>query len=136
VNLLGRLIVFTSGCMVVVLILCALLSTLVAIAIPSLSRELSHLTGDLVRGPMHLMGGPGMDVAIVALLIPLAAVVGGIFLAALRILKGESRRKSDSNDAEEARMIQDIYHGLTKMEQRVEALETLLLDKQRKGNES
>jgi phage shock protein B len=85
---------------------------------------------------MHLMGGPGMDVAIVALLIPLAAVVGGIFLAALRILKGESRRKSDSNDAEEARMIQDIYHGLTKMEQRVEALETLLLDKQRKGNES
>ena len=77
-----------------------------------------------------------MDVAIVALLIPLAAVVGGIFLAALRILKGESRRKSDSNDAEEARMIQDIYHGLVKMEQRVESLETLLLDRQRKGNES
>ena len=77
-----------------------------------------------------------MDVAIVALLIPLAAVVGGIFLAALRILKGESRRKSDSNDAEEARMIQDIYHGLVKMEQRIEALETLLLDRQRKGNES
>jgi hypothetical protein len=33
-------------------------------------------------------------------------------------------------------MIQDIYHGLVKMEQRVESLETLLLDRQRKGNES
>jgi len=76
-----------------------------------------------------------MDVAILALCIPLAAVVGGIFLAALRILKGESGRKSNSNNAEEARMIQDIYHGLGKMEQRIEALETLLLDRQRKGNE-
>jgi len=34
--------------------------------------------------------------------------------------------------AEEARMIQEIHKGLSKMEERVEALETLLLDKDRK----
>jgi len=77
-----------------------------------------------------------MDVAILALCIPLAAVVGGIFLAALKILKGDSRRRSNGTDAEEARMMQDIYHGLLKMEDRVESLETLLMDRQRKGNQS
>jgi phage shock protein B len=121
--------------MVVVLVLCALLGSVLAILVPSLSHGLAHVTTVFTRGPMHLIGGPGMDVAILALCIPLAAVVGGIFLAALRILKGESGRKSNSNNAEEARMIQDIYHGLGKMEQRIEALETLLLDRQRKGNE-
>ncbi len=78
-----------------------------------------------------------MDVAaILALCIPLVAVVGGILLAALKILKGDSRRKSNGTDAEEARMMQDIYHGLLKMEERVESLETLLMDRQRKGNQS
>lgn len=78
-----------------------------------------------------------MDVAaILALCIPLVAVVGGIFLAALRIMKGDSRRKSNGADADEARMMQDIYHGLLKMEERVESLETLLMDRQRKGNRS
>jgi phage shock protein B len=35
-------------------------------------------------------------------------------------------------DDQEAKMIQEIYHGLTKMEERVEALETLLLEKEKK----
>ena len=75
-----------------------------------------------------------MDVAILALCIPLAAIVGVIFLVALGILKGNSRRRSNGADADEARMMQDIYHGLLKMEERVESLETLLMDRQRKGN--
>lgn len=76
-----------------------------------------------------------MDVVgIIAVCIPLATVLGCIFLAALKIMKGDSRRKSNGTDAEEARMMQDIYHGLLKMEERVESLETLLMDRQRKGN--
>jgi phage shock protein B len=35
---------------------------------------------------------------------------------------------------EEAKMIQEIYHGLTQMEARVEALETLLLEKEKKDS--
>jgi phage shock protein B len=135
-RLLAHLTVFTCGCMVVLLILAVLLSTVLAIALPNMSHGFSQITREFTRGPLSLIGDSGMDVAVLALCIPLAAIVGGIFLAALKIMKGESRRSSNSNDAEEARMIQDIYHGLVKMEQRVESLETLLLDKQRKGNES
>jgi phage shock protein B len=125
--------------MVVLLFAFGLLSAVLAVFVPSLLRGIHHAMGDIVRGPMYLIGDSSMDVATLSVLlvfgIPIIAIVGGIFLSALKILKGESGRKAKTNDAEEARMIQDIYHGLTKMEQRIEALETLLLDKQRKGNE-
>ncbi len=73
------------------------------------------------------------EAAILALMIPLVAVVGAIFLAALLILRGGSRRVGRELQAEETRLIQDIYHGLLKMEERVEALETLLLERDRKS---
>ena len=60
--------------------------------------------------------------------IPLAAIIGGIFLAALKILKGDSARRGAEADAEETRLIQEINRGLTRLEERVEALETLLLE--------
>lgn len=70
-----------------------------------------------------------------AVCIPLALIVGSIALgwAAIRRVGGRETRTSE---ADEARMIQDIYHGLMKMEERVEALETLLMDTQRKGTKS
>jgi phage shock protein B len=71
-------------------------------------------------------------VAVLGVMIPLVAVLGGIFLAALLILRGGSRRGDGELKAEETRLIQDIYHGLIKMEERVEALETLLLERDRK----
>lgn len=76
-----------------------------------------------------------MDVAVLGLLIPLVAVVGAVFLGALFILtmRGGSRRADREVRAEETRLIQDIYHGLIKMEERVEALETLLLERDRQS---
>ena len=59
------------------------------------------------------------------------AVIGGTILMAIRLRHGGLSRKDRQNQAEEARMIQEIYHGLSRMEDRVEALETLLMD--RKG---
>ena len=80
-----------------------------------------------------------MNVANLAVLmvfsIPLAAIIGGIGLAALKILKSSGGGGSAEQSAEETRLIQDIYHGLQKMEQRVEALETILLGKERKEDE-
>jgi phage shock protein B len=74
-----------------------------------------------------------MDVVgVLGVMIPLVAVMGGIFLGALLILRGGSRREHGELKAEETRLIQDIYHGLIKMEERVEALETLLLERDRK----
>ncbi len=60
--------------------------------------------------------------------IPLAAIVGGIFLAALKILKGDGSRHGAQSDAEETRLIQELNRGLTRLEERVEALETLLTE--------
>jgi len=61
--------------------------------------------------------------------IPLLVVVGVIVLLALKILKGGNGAKATERSAEEARIIQDVYHGLEKMEKRIEALETILLEK-------
>ena len=60
------------------------------------------------------------------------AIVGSTILMALRILKGGFTRKGRDLQAEEARMIQEIYQGLAYMEKRVDALETILLEQERK----
>ncbi len=56
------------------------------------------------------------------------AVAGGLALAALKILKGSPRRHSQQLDIDETKLIQELYQGLLRMEERVEALETLVLD--------
>lgn len=62
----------------------------------------------------------------------LAAVVGGIFIKALKIWKGISPEQSQQLQAEETRLIQEMYQGLSRMQERVEALETILLGRERK----
>ena len=61
-----------------------------------------------------------------------AAVVGGIFIKALKIWKGITPEQSRQFQAEETRLIQELHQGLVRLEERVEALETLLLDRKRK----
>lgn len=61
-----------------------------------------------------------------------AAVVGGIFIKALKIWKGLSPEQSQQLRAEETRLMQELYQGLSRMEERVEALETILLDRKRR----
>lgn len=77
-----------------------------------------------------------MDAGVLAVLLifgtPFVAVIGGLFIAALKILKGSSSRQSRQLQVEETRLIQELYQGLSRMEQRVETLETLLLDQDRK----
>lgn len=61
----------------------------------------------------------------------LIALIGGLVLGALRIIRGGSRRAGDDD---ETATIQALHAGLARMEQRIEALETLLLDRDRKGD--
>jgi hypothetical protein len=60
------------------------------------------------------------------------AIVGSTILMAIRILKGGFTQKGRNIEAEEARMIQQIYQGLSAMEKRVDTLETILLEQERK----
>ncbi len=61
-------------------------------------------------------------------LIALATLICGTVLIIVKARKG-GRGASDS---EEARMIQEIYQGLERMEQRIESLETILTEGQEK----
>ena len=61
------------------------------------------------------------------------AVIGSTILMAIKIIKGGVTRKQQTQEAEEARMIQEMFQHLSRMEARIEALETILLDQQ-KGN--
>jgi phage shock protein B len=54
------------------------------------------------------------------------AVIGGTILMAIRIVKGGGRTDR-RQAADEAKMLQEIYQGLARMEERVEALETILI---------
>ena len=58
------------------------------------------------------------------------AVAGGLALAALKILKGRPNR-SRQLDSDETKLMQELYQGLSRLEERVEALETLVLDQDR-----
>jgi phage shock protein B len=59
------------------------------------------------------------------------AILPVAILLAIRFLRGGH---SAGDQAEEAKMIQEIYTSLSRMEERVDALETILLDQEgRKG---
>jgi len=60
------------------------------------------------------------------------AIVGSTIVMAIKIIKGGVSRKGQKYQSEEAGMIQEIYQGLSRMEERVETLETLILDRERK----
>ena len=67
-------------------------------------------------------------------LVPMVVII--VALAALRILKGGHSGRSRQQAEEETRMIQAIYQELSKMEERIEALETLLVDQEMKGTKN
>ena len=66
----------------------------------------------------------------------LLAIIGSTILMAIKIIKGGVSRKGQNIQTDEARMIQEIYQGLSRMEERVEALETIILDHERKDRVS
>lgn len=75
-------------------------------------------------------------------LVPIVAIVFGslvtIFFitawAVVRLISG-GRRKRGPEEQEESRTIQELYQGLLRMEKRVEALETLLIERERPRGE-
>ena len=75
------------------------------------------------------------EVAIVAIvfgsIIIMLAIIPITILLIIRLFKGGISRTDRKKQADEARMIQEIYQGLSRMEERVETLETILLDREK-----
>lgn len=65
-------------------------------------------------------------------ILTLAAMVCGTILVLVKAGSSGFSRKGKESKSEESKMIQEIYTGLTLMEQRIEALETILMDSQEK----
>jgi len=67
-------------------------------------------------------------------LVPLL-VVGGLVFFIARMFRGAFSRREPQERVDETRMIQEIYNSLSRMEERVEVLETLLLEDGRREKE-
>jgi len=66
-------------------------------------------------------------------LLAMAALICGTVLI---IIKTRNNRiTGGTNQSEEAMVIQEIYQGLDKMEKRIESLETILMDNQRRDRD-
>jgi len=66
-------------------------------------------------------------------LLALAALICGTILM---IIKTRNNRIAGGrSQSEEAMVIQEIYQGLSAMEQRIESLETILMDNQQRNRE-
>ena len=57
------------------------------------------------------------------------AVVGATILMSIRLRHGGLSKKDRKGQVDEAEMIQKIYSGLSTMEKRIDALETILMDR-------
>lgn len=56
-------------------------------------------------------------------------LVGAVIFGIIRLFTRSGRE----DGAGEAQMIQELYQGLARMEERIETLETILLEKDREG---
>ncbi len=62
----------------------------------------------------------------------IVSVLCGTLIAGLKILKGKPSKINKAGQAEEAKVMQEIYQGLSRMEKRIASLETILFDSERK----
>lgn len=71
-------------------------------------------------------------VSIVLIVIALPLVCGTLILLALILKPGRGSKTNSMLDHEESQLMQELHQGLSKMEKRIESLETLLLDQEKK----
>lgn len=63
-----------------------------------------------------------------------AALVCGTILAIVKTRQSGLSKGAGQSQSDEAKVIQEIFHGLSRMEERIEALETILMEGQEKDN--
>ncbi len=78
---------------------------------------------------MHALG---IVLGFMALMVFVLALAG---LSLVRLLRGREGLAAREEEAREAALIQKLHQDLTRMEQRIEALETILLEKGQRAEE-
>lgn len=62
-------------------------------------------------------------------------LLAGTAVAIVKIIKSKSARQNEAQSMEETKTIQELHQGLTRMETRIDALETILLEKEARKEE-
>ena len=76
----------------------------------------------------------GNIVEVIAVIGGVAVVIFGIIAwTVVTLVRGRGTTQPARALEDESRMLQEMYHGLSKMEQRIETLETLLLEREKRG---
>jgi len=78
------------------------------------------------------MGGAFITVIVFGGIVLSLAVIGITILLGIRLIRGGVSSKHRQQDTEDTRTIQMMYRELSRIEERVDALETILIDR-RKG---
>lgn len=73
--------------------------------------------------------------AIYALAIVFGSILTGLFIISNLMGKLLGPRGGGRLSVEESQLMQEIFYGLKKMEQRIESLETILLDREQRRKE-
>ncbi len=88
---------------------------------------------------MNVASIAGVDTGTVAIImifaIPLVAIIGGLAVEALKVVRQGDGKAGRKASAEETRMVQQMHEMVVKMEERIEALETILIQQERKREE-
>jgi len=66
---------------------------------------------------------------VILVLILLGVLGAGI----LKSVRGRDQARGGQMEAEEAKLIQELHQGLARMEERIEALETILLEREKEA---
>lgn len=75
--------------------------------------------------------GAGELAIIMVFAIPLAAVIGGLAVEALKVLRRGSDKETQQRLKEETELVQDLHGRLERMEDRIETLESILIEHER-----
>jgi len=78
---------------------------------------------------------PAVIAIILGFAVLVLALLGGIGVAIIKVIKGKAGDRDEAAQAEEARLMQELHQGLSRMEKRIEALETILLERQGPGKD-
>jgi flagellar basal body-associated protein FliL len=81
------------------------------------------------------MEGPFVIMIIFGSILLALAIIGSTILMGIKLLKGGISQKGQKVQSAEAKIIQEIYQGLARMEERVESLETILMERERSRKE-
>ncbi len=78
---------------------------------------------------------PAVLATILGFALLVLALLGGIGVAIIKVIKGKSDGRDKEAQADEAKLMQELHQGLSRMEKRIEALETILLERQGPGKD-